>query len=81
MKFLVAGNSYTLFEARRGPWILLFFFFYSQFLLGAQISRYGLPTVFESMMWLLFLVGGGDVCRKGGKEEEEAVLQFSVLKL
>ena len=58
-----------------------FFFFYSPFLLGAQISRYGLPTVFESMMWLLFLVGGGDVCRKGGKEEEEAVLQFSVLKL
>ena len=58
-----------------------FFIFYSPFLLGAQISRYGLPTVFESMMWLLFLVGGGDVCRKGGKEEEEVVLQFSVLKL
>ena len=59
--------NYTLFEARRGPWIQHY-----PFLLGAQTSRYGLPTVFESMMWLLFLVGGGEVCSKGGKEEEES---------
>lgn len=66
--------NYTLFEARRGPWIQHY-----PFLLGAQTSRYGLPTVFESMMWLLFLVGGGEVCSKGGKEEAAAVLQFLVL--
>lgn len=41
------------------------FFYYSLFCGSTNIKIWA--THLFSMMWLLFLVGGGDVCRKGGK--------------